>query len=235
MTLQPLTIGLIGDYNPAVVAHQAIPLALTLAGQAHGARIQLRWLGTDTLQVPESLSDVDGLWCVPASPYRNGEAAMAAIRYARELDMPFLGTCGGFQHAVLDYARSVLGWHKAAHAETDPDAKLAVIAPLSCALVETRGALRLSPGSRLFRAYGLGEIEEGYHCSYGINPRLAAELCAGALHATAHDLQGEIRGVELEGHPFFVATLFQPERAALAGRMPPVAGAFVAAVCKAGR
>ncbi|HTP40652.1 MAG TPA: CTP synthase [Steroidobacteraceae bacterium] len=235
MTPQPLTIGLIGDYNPAILAHQAIPGALQLAARAHGVRLQPQWLATATLQAPESLRGIDGLWCVPGSPYRNGAAAMAAIGYARELGVPFLGTCGGFQHAVLDYARSVLGWRGAAHAETEPDAPLAVIAPLGCALVEARGALRLAPGSRLFAAYGVGEIEEGYHCSYGINPRLAAELTAGALHATAHDLQGEIRGVELDGHPFFVATLFQPERAALTGRSPPVVDAFVAAVCKACR
>lgn len=65
------------------------------------------------------------------------EGALIAIRYARENSIPFLGTCGGFQHAILEYARNVLGWSDAAHAETDTTGRM-VIAPLTCSLVEKR-------------------------------------------------------------------------------------------------
>jgi Glutamine amidotransferase class-I len=75
--------------------------------------------------------------------------ALLAIRYAREHRVPFLGTCGGFQHAVLEYARDVLGWADAEHAETAPGASRAVISPLACALVEALGTIRLVPGTRI--------------------------------------------------------------------------------------
>ena len=81
-------------------------------------------------------------------------------------------------------------------------------------------------------AYGASEAAEGYHCSYGLNPAFEAELTHGTLRVSARDTAGEVRAVELEGHPFLVATLFQPERAALAGRVPPVAAAFVGAVAR---
>jgi CTP synthase (UTP-ammonia lyase) len=69
-----------------------------------------------------------------------------------------------------------------------------------------------------------------------LNPRFAETLTGGPLRATAHDGQGEVRAVELDGHPFFVATLFQPERAALRGEVPPLVRAFVdAAACSAAR
>ena len=90
-----------------------------------------------------------GLWCVPTSPYRSMEGALLAIRYARESGVPFLGTCGGFQHAVIEYARNVLGWADAEHAETAPDAARAVISLLECPLVETSGVVRFVPGSRI--------------------------------------------------------------------------------------
>jgi CTP synthase (UTP-ammonia lyase) len=227
------SVGLIGECNPAFVAHRAIPVALQLAGAAQGVAVEARWLSTDTLRVPEALQELDGVWCVPGSPYLDTEAALAAIRFARERKVPYLGTCGGFQHAVLEYARDVLGWADAAHAELEPHATRLVIAPLACALVEQQSTVKFVAGSRVARAYGVPESNEGYHCSYGINPDIVSALIAGPLHATAFDLQGEIRALELAGHPFFVATLFQPERAALEGRVPPLVAAFLTAILTA--
>ena len=157
------------------------------------------------------------------------EGALRAIRYARERNVPFLGTCAGFQHAVLEYARNVVDWRDAAHAELQPHAERAVIAPLSCSLVEVSGAVRLEPQSRLARAYGTQEIAESYHCRYGINPAFLNRLTSGNLEVAAHDRAGEVRALELSDHPFFVATLFQPERAALKGVTPPLVRAFLTA------
>jgi CTP synthase (UTP-ammonia lyase) len=155
------------------------------------------------------------------------DGALCAIRHAREKAVPFLGTCGGFQHAVIEYARNVLGWADAEHAETAAAAPRAVIAPLECSLVEVAGAVRLLPGSRIAAAYGAAECVETYRCRYGLNPSYRAALLSGALRAAGEDEHGDVRAVELAGHPFFVATLFQPERAALAGKPAPLATAFV--------
>lgn len=233
MTSAPLRVGLVGDHDPRVVAHQAIPRALALAADAAGVAVDPAWVGTDAVTADADLAGYDALWCVPASPYRSTEGALRAIRVARERGVPFLGTCGGFQHALVEYARAVLGWADAEHAESAPNAERLVVAPLACALVEARGAVRFRPGTRLAAAYeaayGAPEAVEGYRCRYGLNPAVRDALTAGPLRVAAEDEAGDVRAVELDGHPFFVATLFQPERAALRGEVPPAVAAFVRA------
>src|SRR5262245_2521484 len=103
MPRHPLRIGLIGDQSADVAAHAAIPQALAHASSQLGCRVTSRWLATDRLaSTADSPDDCDGLWCVPGSPYRSLEGALKAIRHARERQLPFLGTCGGFQHAVIE-------------------------------------------------------------------------------------------------------------------------------------
>jgi CTP synthase (UTP-ammonia lyase) len=226
-----LRIALIGDYNANVIAHQAIPQALRLSGEAVGRAVDGVWIHTASLVNPQvQLERFDGVWCVPASPYANTDGALEAIRFARESGRPFLGTCGGFQHALIEYARNVCGLHDAEHAENNPAAAFQLIAPLSCALVEVTGEMFLDDGGLMRKAYGEPRITEGFHCSYGLNRDHSAAVLREDLRPTAHDAEGEVRAVELAGHPFFVATLFQPERRALRGELPPLVAAFVAAV-----
>lgn len=225
-----LQVGLIGDHDDGVIAHRAIPLALTLAAATCGTDIEPVWLPTDQIGDGAALAEFDGLWCVPASPYRSTTGALTAIRVARERHLPFLATCGGFQHAVVEYARHVLGWADAEHAETAPQAARQVIVPLLCSLVEVSEAVHLLAGSRLARAYGTPDIVEGYHCNYGLAAGFRAALADGPLRISALDDAGDVRGIELDGHPFFVATLFQHERHALQGRVSPPVRAFVQAM-----
>jgi CTP synthase (UTP-ammonia lyase) len=231
----PTRIALVGDHDPAVTAHAAIPLALARAAEGLGAPLEWAWVGTDEVdpaRPAERLAGFHGVWCVPASPYRSFEGALAAIRHAREGGVPFLGTCGGFQHAVIEFARGVLGHAGADHAESNPQAEMALVAPLSCSLVGARGRVHLRDGGRARERYGAASAEEAYHCSYGLNPAHAPLLAGSALRVTGVDDGGEVRIVELEGHPFFVATLFQPERAALAGAAHPLVDAFAAAAAR---
>jgi CTP synthase (UTP-ammonia lyase) len=224
-----IRIALIGDYDPQVTAHQAIPLALGMAAEHAGLDVQFQWLATDRIDNDTPLADFDGFWCVPASPYRNEAGALRAIRFAREQQRPFLGTCGGFQHAVLEYARNVLGWGDAEHGETSPDATRALLTPLTCSLVEAVDSIHLVEGSLIAKAYENSEIREGYRCRYGVNPEFERALLSEQLCAVGHDSSGDLRAVELRGHPFFVATLFQPERAALKGLLPPLVSALIEA------
>jgi len=225
-------IGLVGDYDATVLAHQAIPRALGLAADALGLALLPEWVPTDEVKADSHIARFDGLWCVPATPYRSAEGALRAIRFARRQARPFLGTCGGFQHAIIEFAREVLGWTNADHAETAPHASHLVIAPLACALVEVTGKIFFRVGSRVAQAYGSLEASEGYHCRYGINPEYQKTLFSGTLRMSGEDAAGEVRAVELDDHPFFVATLFQPERAALADRLPPLVAAFVKAAAE---
>jgi CTP synthase (UTP-ammonia lyase) len=227
-------IALIGDYDASVLAHRAIPASLEFAASSLGVTVTPIWVGTSTISATASeLAEYAGVWCVPASPYASMAGALAAIRFAREYPRPFLGTCGGFQHAVIEYLRSV-GHTSADHAETAPHALTQVITPLSCSLVEKNGTVFVRPGSTLAAIYGTDRVEEQYHCNYGVNSEYAG-LLAGptGLQAVAHDDAGEVRAVALSGHPFFIATLYQPERAGLRGDMHPLVRAFVAAAVKA--
>ena len=155
------------------------------------------------------------------------DGALAAIRYARVQQRPFLGTCGGFQHTLIEYARNALGLADAAHAETDPDASVLFVSPLTCALRDVDGPIRFRPGSRLAAIYGTTRATEQYNCGFGLNPAYRQLLEAGDLRITATDDQDDVRAVELQDHPFFVATLYQPERSALRGQRHPLITAFL--------
>ncbi len=90
--------------------------------------------------------------------------------------------------------------------------------------------MRFVPGSRIAAAYQSLEAVESYRCRFGLNPEFHAALVSGFLRVSAKDEAGDVRAVELTDHPFFVATLFQPERAALADQLPPLAAAFVTSI-----
>lgn len=228
-TSAPVRIALVGDYDPAVRAHAAIPMALHLAADEAGCAVQPAWVGTDSLtQDPASrLAAFHAFWCVPASPYRSMEGALRAIRFARESGCPFLGTCGGFQHAIIESIRHVAGLAEADHAESNPAATMPVISRLACPHVGRGGVIRLLAGSKVAAAYRRSEITEGYNCNFGFNEHYAALLAKAGLKISGTDPAGEVRVVERSDHPFFIAALFQPERSAFTARSHPLIKAFV--------
>lgn len=221
-------IVLLGDQDPAVVAHQAIPKALALAAAELDISLRPRWLPTE--MAASALAACDGLWCVPGSPYRNPEGALAVIRTVRERDIPFLGTCGGLQHSLLEQARTLPGWADVAHAEEEPAAQRALLTPLSCARVEFRNRLRLLPGSRLVGGDGRETAEAAYHCRFGVNPDYLPALLAAGWRILAWDDEGLPVAFELERQACHFGTLYQPEREALEGRVPVAVRAWLAAV-----
>src|SRR5882672_4994118 len=226
-----IRIGLIGDFNAEVKAHVAIPKALEFAGQITGFNIAPVWIQTSSIidSIDSRLSAFDGLWCAPASPYASMDGALRGIRFARETHRPFLGTCGGFQHAILEFARSVLGQIEADHAESNPAASMPLISPLSCSLVGARGRIFFKTGSRVARIYGRAETIEEYHCNYGVNPRFRSLLEDSGMKITGVDEHNDAGVMELEGHPFFMGTLFQPERSAFKRVAHPLIVEFVRA------
>jgi CTP synthase (UTP-ammonia lyase) len=224
---EPLKIGLIGDFDPGVRAHVAIPQALTLANESVGCAVEPVWLPTVSLKAPLDLSQFAALWCVPGSPYASMDGALAAIRFAREGDIPFLGTCGGFQHALIEYARNVLGLSEADHAESNPAAAMPLIAPLACSLVGARGRIKMEPGSRAASLYNAVETTEEYHCNYGLSPRFESGFDGEPMKITGRDEEGGARIVELSGNLFYLGTLFQPELSALRDEAHPLIQALV--------
>lgn len=235
-SLLPPRLALVGDYNAEIAAHRAIPLALESAAKATGCNVTWEWIGTETLtDAPRQLAAFAGVWCVPASPYRSMDGALAAIRFARETGRPFLGTCGGFQHTLIEFARHVAGIRDADHAETNAGAANLLVTPLACSLVGQHEDILFTTGSQLHRIFQGQSSREGYHCNYGTNPLYRARLEAAGLRFSGFDREMQIRALELPGHPFFIGTLFQPERSALTGRQHPLIQAFVRAVASTDR
>ena len=213
---RPARIALVGDRSSSVRSHQRVPGLLRALRERDGLSAEGYWVPTQAAELPGAVEEFDAVWLLPGSPYRSEAGALAAVRSARERGIPFLGTCGGFQHALLEYARHVCGLASARHTENDPgggDADDILIAPMACSLVGHEGRLRTVPGSLAERLLGSREAVERFHCAYGPVPGLLPRLEAAGLRFTAHDPQGAARVAELPGHPFFLATLFQPELA----------------------
>jgi CTP synthase (UTP-ammonia lyase) len=143
------------------------------------------------------------------------------------MGLPFLGICGGFQHAVLEFARDVAGLSDAGHAESNPEAATPVISPLVCSLVGKSGPVFLDPTSRTASIYGRWRVVERYHCSYGLNPEYRPAIEREGLRVVGEDDHGDARVVELSGHPFFIATLFQPQLESAPGAPAPLLRALV--------
>lgn len=186
---RPTSIGVIGDFDPSFAPHVATGAALEHAAAWLGAQVDVRWLGTAELELLslEQLANHDALWCAPGSPYRSLGGALRAIRFARESDWPFIGTCGGFQHVVIAYARNVLGFEDAQHAEYDPYASELFISELSCSLAGQTMNVRLKPGSRAAGFYGQVEVAEQYYtaacrlASKRVDRNAAGLLMLGAM------------------------------------------------------
>jgi CTP synthase (UTP-ammonia lyase) len=202
---------------------------LRIAGEGAGLAVAWEWLHTSsvTSDFVEKFQEFDGFWCVPASPYENMDGALKAIQYARENGIAFLGTCGGYQHAILEFARNVLGFEEADNAEVNPETTFPLISPLSCALVEQEGGIQLVEGSKIAGIYQAVEVSEMYRCRYGFNPEYKGLFKNSELIISGYDADQEPRVIEHKNHPFFIGVAFQPERSALKQKSHPLISAFV--------
>lgn len=221
-------IALVGDRSPNVLAHTRIPLLLDALATRDRLVLDAYWIPTEDAEHAEAVRGFDAVWVVPGSPYRSEAGALTAIRTAREGGIPFLGTCGGFQHALLEYARDVCGLTQVAHAEVDPDAEDLLIEPLACSLVGHEATVTIEPGSLAQSVLGAEKTVERYFCSYGPSRHLDT-LRAHGLRFSGHDEDGHVRIAELPGHPFFLATLFQPEQYGDGSRPHPIVRALARA------
>jgi CTP synthase (UTP-ammonia lyase) len=216
-------IALLGDRDLRFVTHRALDAALGLLPDGASAE----WVGTDTPEA-RSVDAFDGVWVLPGTPYRDDHAVLAAIDRAIENRMPLLGTCGGFQYALLALARRA-GVEDPAHAEVDPDALSPVVAPLSCSLVGEEREVTCVPGTRLAAICGTAPFTGFHWCNYGLADAYVDRLAAAGVVVSARAPDAGVEGIELADHPFFVATLFQPQMGALDGRssLHPLIAAFV--------
>ena len=132
-------IGILGDFNPEYRSHHATNDSLQHAAAKLNLAVESEWIPTPSLLEPNAtklLESFAGLWGSPGSPYSSFEGMLHGIKFARERDWPFLGTCGGFQYALIELARNVLGVKDADSAENNSGSKNIVIYPVECAVSE---------------------------------------------------------------------------------------------------
>ena len=224
-------IALIGERDLTKAAHAGIEASLAIFQREGDAGLTYSWINTAAITadtVDGLLKEVTGIWCAPGSPYASTEGALRAIRHTRLEKKTFLGTCGGFQHALMEFAQNVLG-HAAEHEETTPGARTPLIAKLSCSLIGASGRIIAAKEGGFAGILGGAESTEEYHCNYGMNPGLERIFEGSELVFVAHDEAGQVRAFRLKNHRFFVGTLFQPERRALGGSLHPLVRAFFGA------
>jgi CTP synthase (UTP-ammonia lyase) len=217
------TVIALGDRDERQLTHRELDAALELIGDG----ISCRWVTTDSAAA-SAFGDVDGVWLVPGSPYRDDGAAYRAIAHCLRTGTPFLGTCAGFQYACVQLARKWAGQDDAAHAESDPDAPNPVIVALACSLYGERRVVTPVPGTRLAAICGQRPFEGFHWCGFGLAPAAAQTLAEAGVTIAAHAPDAGVEAIELPDHPFFIATAFQPQvGSSESGQLHPLIGAFL--------
>jgi CTP synthase (UTP-ammonia lyase) len=226
----PPRLALVGDRSAAVPAHDRIPGLLAALAREGAEAVEPYWLHTTSISSPADVAGFDGIYVTPGSPYASTVGVIAAIEAARAGGIPLLGTCGGFQHLLLEYARNVCGLRGVDHAEIHPDAPELLIAALECQLYGDEATVHIAAGTLAARIMGAGPTSERYFCRFGLNPAYEQALVDAGLVISGRDADGAARMVELPGHPWFVGTLFQPELSSEPTWVHPIIGAFAEAV-----
>jgi CTP synthase (UTP-ammonia lyase) len=221
---------IVGDYHPEWETHRATDAAIAHAQAAIGRPLQAEWVATAEL-TRERFDAADGLWIATGAPYHSMDNVLDAIRHAREHGVPCLGTCQGFQHLMLEFARSHLGLDRPGHAEYDPALPEPFIAALPCSLRGRDLIVEFTPGSLAAKAYGTRRATERYFCGYAVNPAFRPRVAAGPIRISGRDAFDEIRVVEYPAHPFMVGTLFVPQVRSQPGQPHPLVTAFLRAIC----
>jgi CTP synthase (UTP-ammonia lyase) len=237
-------IGILGDFNPEFPSHHATNDSLQHAAHKLKLEVESYWIPTPSLTTADAektLETFDGLLASPGSPYKSFDGMLKGIEFARRRDWPFLGTCGGFQYALIEFARNVLRIADADSAENNSGSKNVVIYPVACAIPNRKGnapklsgkvpEIRLRPGSYLQSFYGKDKevVTEEFFCNFEINPDYEWCTMEAGFPVVARGAQGEIRALESPTHRFFIATLFQPQLSSTAKKPHPVILAFVQA------
>lgn len=224
--MHTIQIGLLGDYDPNITAHACIPLALQIGAKKIRYNVISTWLTSETAL---DLNDIDGIWCVPGSPYKNRSNVLSVIRFARTNNIPYLGTCGGYQHAILEFAKNELQLAEADLEEENPSTKFPLISSLPCRLTDESKKIYLNNDTKLSDLCGTNIISGEYRCGYGMNPAYTHMFNHSKLKFVAFDEDKIPQAFEVTDHPFFIGTAFQPERSVMKGESHPLVEEFLTA------
>ena len=219
-----VTIALVGKYVQLHDAYLSVAEALRHAGYAHGARLEIRWIDSESItadNAAEILAGCDGVLVPGGFGPRGIEGKIAAAEYARTNRLPYLGICLGMQTAVIEFARHVCGLTDANSGEFDEGTAHKVIdfMPDQSDEVDKGGTLRLGaypcviqPGTKMAECYQATEISERHRHRYEFNNDFRETLAKAGLILSGVSPDGRIvETIEAPGHPFFVGVQFHPE------------------------
>ena len=174
-----IKLGIMGDYVASNSTHLATNQAFEHVANHYNLPLTWEWIGTERIE-PEFdtiTQSWHGLLIAPGSPYKSMQGVLKIIEYARLNRIPTLGTCGGFQHMVIEFARNVLGIADAEHAETSPYSSKLVINPLTCNLKGEPLPIEIADDYSLASAsYKSDTVIENYYCNFGLNPEFEPGL-----------------------------------------------------------
>jgi CTP synthase (UTP-ammonia lyase) len=209
-----MKLAIIGDFNSSFRPHNATNEAIDHIQKHLKIELKAEWISTDSIisNFKSIIETYKGFWIAPGSPYKSMTGALEIIKHTRLNNIPTLGTCGGFQHMVIEFARNVLNIKDAEHAEYDPYASKLVVTPLSCSLAGQKLKINiLNKQSLTYKIFNSDTIEEKYYCNFGLNPEYQSDIDKNGFKVVGCDIANEARILELENHLFFIATLFVPQ------------------------
>ncbi|HET8536934.1 MAG TPA: CTP synthase [Solirubrobacteraceae bacterium] len=240
---RPVKIALVGKYVALEDAYLSVVEALRHSGFLHGAKIEIDWVDSETLesdeQALERLGDADGILVPGGFGGRGVEGKIRAARVAREHQIPYLGVCLGMQIAVCEFARHVADMPGANSTEFDIETEWPVIdlLPEQKEVSDLGGTMRLGADpvklhedTRARELYGEAVIYERHRHRYEVSISLRKKLEAAGLvvSGTSPD-ERLVEIIELDDHPFFVASQFHPEFKSRPEKPAPLFREFVAA------
>jgi CTP synthase len=244
-----VSIALVGKYVSLPDAYMSVGEALCHGGIANNVDVDLRLINAEDLEnmndaaVDGVLGTADGILVPGGFGDRGIKGKIRAIRYAREKRIPFLGICLGMQLAVVEFARTRLGWSQANSAEFDPATPWPVIdlLPEQKAVEDKGGTMRLgsypcriAADTLAYRAYGREVIRERHRHRYEFNNQYREELARAGMVLSGIYPDGDlVEIIELREHPWFVATQFHPEFLSRPNRPHPLFRDFIAAAREA--
>ena len=240
-----VTIALVGKYIGLKESYKSLTEALVHGGIDSETRANIQWVESDDIERrgPERvLAGVDGIIVPGGFGNRGIEGKIQAIRHAREEQVPFLGLCLGMQCAVIEFARNVAGLKDANSSEFVPEGATSVIDLMSDQrTVEAKGGTMrlgsypcvLEKGSRAHEAYGSTEIRERHRHRYEFNNAYRDQLSKHGLVLSGLSPDGWlVEIVELQQHPWFLATQFHPEFNSRPRRPHPLFKGFIQAALR---
>ncbi len=216
---EQVRIAIVGKYTMLRDSYVSYVEALTHAGAALGAGIEIVWIEAEEFS-ESHMEGIDGVIVPVGFGHRGAEGKIRAIRYARTHNVPFLGICYGFQLAVIEFARSVLHLEGANSTEFGPTEHPVIdLMPEQRSLTEKGATMRLGAqpvmierGTLAHKLYGATEISERHRHRYEVNPRYVRDLEAAGLKFSGKSPDGRrMEILELPGHPYFIASQFHPE------------------------